>query len=513
MQRYFDVVQNRQGTAVVGATVTVYDSNGNLATLYSTNSGTAPTSNPVYTNADGEYAFYAANGTYTIQIAATGYAGETKPGVVLFDPSDSGASNNVQFLQAGTGAQVRSVQSKLRDVVSVKDFGAVGDWNGATGSDDFVAFDNAIASGKPVFVPSGRYKVSQTLVFSGNNKCFVCDNDVIINYTGNQSAILLSGNYHNIYLGEVTAQNGTEVVKYSNLQFSKVFAKTLGVCSNAVVLHDAANHTVSAGNNVWDILVISAQNANYGIFVESNNSQILEGESWNVKVIFSATLVGVKIGSSSSNKKVRWNEYNISVDPSGITQKLIEVNDDYNYIYLRTWADASSSTDVTFTSGTEGNFLFSQPGTGTILRTQDLGNNYAISPGTLGQTIYYGDSLISKTLPTGGAPFQVENSSSANNTTKYVGIKNRGRDTANGGKDVLFSAAFPSDSDWVNATYQLQIRRADNLAIGMLFFGTGSPEGVITAPVGAIYTRQDGGVGTTFYVKEFGTGNTGWGAK
>jgi hypothetical protein len=122
MQRYFDVVQNRQGTAVVGATVTVYDSNGNLATLYSNNSGTAPSSNPVYTNADGEYVFYAANGIYTIQIAATGYAGETKPGVVLFDPSDSGASNNVQFLQAGTGAQVRSVQSKLRDVVSELDY-------------------------------------------------------------------------------------------------------------------------------------------------------------------------------------------------------------------------------------------------------------------------------------------------------------------------------------------------------------------------------------------------------
>jgi hypothetical protein len=86
MQRYFDVVQNRQGTAVVGATVTVYDANGSLATLYSSNSGTAPSSNPVYTNSDGEYAFYAANGTYTIQIAATGYAGETKPGVVLFDP-------------------------------------------------------------------------------------------------------------------------------------------------------------------------------------------------------------------------------------------------------------------------------------------------------------------------------------------------------------------------------------------------------------------------------------------
>lgn len=147
MQRYFDVVQNRQGTAVVGATVTVYDANGNLAALYSNNSGAA-SSNPVYTNSDGEYAFYAANGTYSITIAQAGYATETKPGVVLFDPSDSSASNNVQFLQAGTGAQVRSVQSKLRDVVSVKDFGAVGD--GVT--DDTAAFDFTAASAKLSFI-------------------------------------------------------------------------------------------------------------------------------------------------------------------------------------------------------------------------------------------------------------------------------------------------------------------------------------------------------------------------
>lgn len=40
--------------------------------------------------------------------------------------------------------------------------------------------------------------------------------------------------------------------------------------------------------------------------------------------------------------------------------------------------------------------------------------------------------------------------------------------------------------------------------------GTGSPEGVVTAPVGSRYTRIDGSTGTTFYVKETGTGNTGW---
>jgi hypothetical protein len=43
--------------------------------------------------------------------------------------------------------------------------------------------------------------------------------------------------------------------------------------------------------------------------------------------------------------------------------------------------------------------------------------------------------------------------------------------------------------------------------------GTGSPEGVIDAPVGSMFLRSDGDVGTTLYVKEIGTGNTGWSAK
>ena len=43
--------------------------------------------------------------------------------------------------------------------------------------------------------------------------------------------------------------------------------------------------------------------------------------------------------------------------------------------------------------------------------------------------------------------------------------------------------------------------------------GTGTPEGSLTAPVGSLYSRTDGGADTTLYVKESGTGNTGWAAK
>lgn len=43
--------------------------------------------------------------------------------------------------------------------------------------------------------------------------------------------------------------------------------------------------------------------------------------------------------------------------------------------------------------------------------------------------------------------------------------------------------------------------------------GAGTPEAAVTAPVGSLFTRTDGGANTTLYVKESGAGNTGWVAK
>jgi hypothetical protein len=67
---------------------------------------------------------------------------------------------NLGFTQAGTGAALRSLQSKLRDVVSVKDFGAVGD--GVT--DDTAEIQAAVtaAAGGTLYFPPGTYLVSGT---------------------------------------------------------------------------------------------------------------------------------------------------------------------------------------------------------------------------------------------------------------------------------------------------------------------------------------------------------------
>jgi hypothetical protein len=50
----------------------------------------------------------------------------------------------------------------------------------------------------------------------------------------------------------------------------------------------------------------------------------------------------------------------------------------------------------------------------------------------------------------------------------------------------------------------------DELAKQIQKWGTGTPEGVVAAGIGSIFYRTDGGAGTTLYVKQSGTGNTGW---
>jgi hypothetical protein len=70
------------------------------------------------------------------------------------------------FLQSGTGAQTRTIQDKLREFVSVKEFGATGD--GVT--DDTVAIqaaiDNAVLTRRALYFPptAQQYLVTQSLL-------------------------------------------------------------------------------------------------------------------------------------------------------------------------------------------------------------------------------------------------------------------------------------------------------------------------------------------------------------
>lgn len=90
MQKYQNNVQSLDGRAIIGAqvTVTTYP-DGAPATVYSSN-GSGVITQPILTNGDGEFAFYAANGNYQLSVAGAGITVvQNITDVLLFDPIDA----------------------------------------------------------------------------------------------------------------------------------------------------------------------------------------------------------------------------------------------------------------------------------------------------------------------------------------------------------------------------------------------------------------------------------------
>lgn len=84
MQLYTNSIQDRYGNALKGAQITVRTEAGELAALYSDNGVTLAT-NPLATDASGEFRFYAANGRYTFGVSALGMRPEVVQPFEMYD--------------------------------------------------------------------------------------------------------------------------------------------------------------------------------------------------------------------------------------------------------------------------------------------------------------------------------------------------------------------------------------------------------------------------------------------
>ena len=102
-------------------------------------------------------------------------------------------ATDIRYNEGGTGAVTRTVESKLQESVSVKDFGAKGD--GTT--DDTAAIQNAanaVGYGGKLYLPEGRYFVSSTITLRGATKLYGDGpNSTVIYRTGNYGNTIVCG--------------------------------------------------------------------------------------------------------------------------------------------------------------------------------------------------------------------------------------------------------------------------------------------------------------------------------
>jgi hypothetical protein len=159
------------GTPLVGGKLYSYAAGTTTPqATYVSFAGTTANTNPVILDSRGEANVWLNTGAYkfalydanNVLIWTVDNIVSDNVAVNLTGPN---GSSLVGFLQAGTGAVATTVQAKLRESVSVKDFGATG--NGTT--DDTTALQAAISAaqvmgaGTKIWFPIGTYLISSTL--------------------------------------------------------------------------------------------------------------------------------------------------------------------------------------------------------------------------------------------------------------------------------------------------------------------------------------------------------------
>lgn len=211
---------------------------------YTDSTGATANANPVILDSRGEAGVWLADNAfyklslYTADNVLVWTVDQIASNTTLAALAASGGSSLVGFIQSGTGAVATTVQTKLRETVSVKDFGAVGDGV----ANDSAAFYAAALAGAKVYVPAGTYLVtvlnlpSNTFFYGDGEASVIKPWDVLARGalgcdSGSATAFITNLVFTDLkFLGTVTTNgfyefahllwlNGTQQVRIENCSF------------------------------------------------------------------------------------------------------------------------------------------------------------------------------------------------------------------------------------------------------------------------------------------------------
>jgi hypothetical protein len=237
----------------------------------------------------------------------------------------SSGSSLVGFIQAGASAVATTVQAKLRETISVKDFGAVG--NDAT--DDTVSIQAAInyanTIGGDVYFPPGVYRTTNTLVI---NNAGDIDDRVKASMYGDSSASVRihadAGSYDMLQIIGGTPGLGTHSHQVIRGLFFQKEGAPLGACI--------------AGDNLAFLSIedVSVLGGNYAFYATDVLSSVfyncvfrfaniaMRAEYNNFSYPNAITLVGCVIGNNNDigvyiTGGTNFNMFGGSVESNGLT--------------------------------------------------------------------------------------------------------------------------------------------------------------------------------------------------
>jgi hypothetical protein len=184
----------------------------------------------------------------------------------------SGGAGLIGYTQGGTGAVATTVQAKLRESVSVKDFGAVGD--GVT--DDTAAFTAAATASQSVLIPAGTYLLN-TAPTTGSTIFYL---EKGANATG---AFGSTSVFYETSAGDRYVQANTQVDEFSTVHVRRQAnhsGGTEGYVSSAL----RADTYISAGNTnyEWAIVgrVYNQASAGNNVGVYAQGIKAASGPTW-----------------------------------------------------------------------------------------------------------------------------------------------------------------------------------------------------------------------------------------
>ena len=322
------------------------------------------------------------------------------------------------FTQSGTGATLRTVENKLKDTVSVKDFGAVG--NGV--ADDTAAIQAALNTGKSVFIPSGMNCVASAITITNANQSLFGAGSNSILTSSNPTLNLITVSVDNVTIADLringTATSGANSTfaiftatgtPANNLRVVNVLfsGATAGVGLNNAIKYDSNSNYGFVGNCSFERLWGNASGKGYGVLAGAVSGLNIISNNW-----IGASGRGrhaFYLSTGATNCKVSWN-FVAGADYEGITlnSQSAQPANAHNIIAFNTVKDCCVALPGTTTGAIsifghangnriQGNSILTSKGCGIKLDGTgyvDLSNTYVLNNSVVSSD-YIGIDLVS----------------------------------------------------------------------------------------------------------------------